>query len=774
MTISRSSIVILLLAAFLPGCANEQARKDGLALIDQGRYEEGLSKLEDAARKDPDNPAYRAAIRSGRELAVNRLLAAADAERAAGRADNASADYERVQTLDPGNAAAQSGLDRLARDRRHAAQVADAAAMLKKGNVDGAKEVLQQVLAEDPDDAGAQALRRQITDQAAKAQLAEPALMARFRRPINLQFRDANLKMVFEALARTSGINILLDKDVRPDLKTSLFVQGVSVEDTINLILMQNQLEKKVLSDNTVFIYPNTPAKLKEYQDLKVRSFHLVNADAKQIQTMLKTILKTRDIFVNEKTNSVIIRDTPDAVRLAEKMVADQDGADPEVMLEVEVLEVTRSALTNIGISYPDQLTLTATGGSSGTSGSGTSSSMTLHDLRHINDNRILVSPALAVGFNLHSDHSDVNILASPRIRVRSREKAKIMIGDRVPVITNAVTPVSTGTPVVTGSVQYLDVGLKVEVEPTINPDNVVAIKVNLDVSSIVDTVQNPQSGTVAYDIGTRNASTLLSLKDGETEVLAGLINDQDKRTINEVPLLGQVPILGRLFSTHNNDASKSEIVLSITPHIVRPMRQPQADEVEYWSGTDAMVRGSPVTLKPMGSIALSSSGGVGAPAGVPRALPAAPSATPPAPPAADAPMSLSWTGPNQARVGDRISLTLGSDSPQAIRSLGLLLNYDPSVLKAIEVKEGSLLKKADPAATFAKEIQQDQGQVQIDLSSQAAGAAPAAGTVFTVVFEVMAPSPQTEITLSRIEPAGTGGPLPVNAPKPFALTLAQ
>jgi general secretion pathway protein D len=756
---------ILLLAILLSGCAGEQIRKDGMALIDQGRYEEGLSKLEDGAHQYPEDISLRVALRSGRELAVNRLLGAADAERSAGRADEARADYRRVLGLDPKNAAAKNGIDAIERDKRHAAMVAEANDMFAKGNVDGAKELLRRVMDENPDNAGALALRRQIADLAAKAQLAEPALMARFRKPINLQFRDANLKMVFEALARTSGINILLDKDVRPDLKTSLFVKDVSVEDTIDLILMQNQLEKKVLSENTVFIYPNTPAKLKEYQDLKIRSFHLVNADAKQIQTMLKTILKTRDIFVNEKTNSVVIRDTPDAVRLAEKMVADQDGADPEVMLEVEVLEVTRSALTNIGIQYPDQLTLTATGGAASSSSS-TSSSMTLHDLRHLNENRLLVSPAQAIGFSLHSDRGDVNILASPRIRVRNNEKAKIMIGDRVPVITNAVTPVSTGTPVVTGSVQYLDVGLKVEVQPTINPDNVVAIKVNLDVSSIVDQVTNPQSGTVAYDIGTRNASTVLSLKDGETQVLAGLINNQDKHSINEIPLFGRVPILGRLFSTHNDDTSKSEIVLSITPHIVRPARVPEAGEVEYWSGTDAMVRGAPVTLKPMGSVALSSSGGAAASHYVPA--PHAPL------PAAAAPMSLSWTGPNQAKVGDHISLTLGSVSPQALKSLGLMVNYDPGVLKALEVKGGNLAKPGDAAASFSESIRQNLGQVEVGLTGPPTDGA-SAGTVLTVVFEVLAPSPQTQISVSRIEPAAASGrPIAVNAPAPFAITLAQ
>jgi general secretion pathway protein D len=324
--------------------------------------------------------------------------------------------------------------------------------------------------------------------------------------------------MVFEALSRTSGINVLLDKDVRPDIKVSIFVRDVSVEDAIDLILLQCQLEKKIVSDNTVFIYPNTPAKIKDYQDLKIRSFHLTNADPKQMLTMIKTLLKTKDIFIHEKTNSIVMRDTPDAIRLAEKMVVDQDMAEPEVMLEVEVLEVSTTRLQELGIKWPSSFTLSTP-----------ATAATLGQMRGLAGDDLVATP-LSASLNLKLEEGDTNVLASPRIRVRNREKAKIMIGSRVPVITNAVTPVATGSPVITGSVQYLDVGLKLEVEPDIHLDNEVVIKVGLDVSSIIKDVPNEKSGTLAYEVGTRNASTVLRLKDGETQILAGLISDEDRR----------------------------------------------------------------------------------------------------------------------------------------------------------------------------------------------------------------------------------------------------
>ena len=345
-------------AALLAGCAGQQLHQEGMALMAEGRAEEGLGKLAEASRAAPDNVSYRADLARSREQTVSRLLAAADSERAAGRPAVAQAVYERALALHPGNSRAVLGLEMLQMDGRHDAALNGAEALLKKRDTDGALSAVKQVLLENPKNGRAQRLQRKINEQVARETLAEPSLKAKFTKPVTLQFRDANLKMVFEALSRTSGINVLLDRDVKPDLKTSIFVKDVSVEDTINLILLQNQLEKKVISDNTVFIYPGTAAKLKEYQDLKIRSFHLTNADPKQMLTMIKTLLKTKDIFIHEKTNSIVMRDTPDAIRLAEKMVADQDIDQAEVMLEVEVLEVSTARLSELGIKWPGSLTL--------------------------------------------------------------------------------------------------------------------------------------------------------------------------------------------------------------------------------------------------------------------------------------------------------------------------------------------------------------------------------------------------------------------------------
>ena len=201
-------------------------------------------------------------------------------------------------------------------------------------------------------------------------------------------------------------------------------------------------------------------------------------------------------------------------------------------------------------------------------------------------------------------------MLASPRIRARNKEKAKIHIGDRLPVFTNSVTPLATGASVTTGSVQYLDVGLKLEVEPDIHPDAEVGIKISLEVSSAGAAVTNLVSGTSAFPISTRTAATVLRLKDGETQVLAGLIRDNETRSRIMIPGLGEVPGLGRLFSTRHSDNLKTEIVLSITPRIVGRTRLPEAQSVEFWSGTESSLRSMPAVLRQTGTVTLSSSSG--------------------------------------------------------------------------------------------------------------------------------------------------------------------
>ncbi|HXU41187.1 MAG TPA: secretin N-terminal domain-containing protein, partial [Burkholderiales bacterium] len=342
-------------------------------------------------------------------------------------------------------------------------------------------------------------------------------------------------------------------------------------------------------NENTVLIYPNTPQKARDYKDLVVRSFYLANADAKQTATMVRQLVKTRDLFVDEKLNLLVVRDTPEAVRIVEKLIASQDLAEPEVMIEVEVLEVSHNTLEKLGIDWPSQVAAGVIGAG------GVPGQITGKELSGFNSGlvRITVSDPL-IALNLRQQAGRTNILANPRIRARSREKARIHIGDKVPVITT--TAGATGF--VSESVNYLDVGLKLEVEPQVYLEDDVGIKVGLEVSS-VGAQTKTSSGTVAYTVATRNTATTLRLRDGETQILAGLISDEDRRSASQVPGLSKLPVLGRLFKSTDDNVTKTEIVLLMTPRVVRNIERPSARIEHFSSGTDAEVGGAGPALPP-------------------------------------------------------------------------------------------------------------------------------------------------------------------------------
>jgi general secretion pathway protein D len=304
----------------------------------------------------------------------------------------------------------------------------------------------------------------------------------------------------------------------------------------------------------------------------------------KQTANMIRTLVKTRDIFIDEKLNLLIIKDTPNAIRLAERLIAAQDLAEPEVMLEVEVLEIGSNKLLELGVRFPDSLAVSLVGAA------GTPGTITLPEWQNRSSQLVSLSftnPLFLL--NLRQTDGSTNVLANPRIRVKNRGKARVHIGDRVPVIT---TTAAASGGFVSESVTYLDVGLKLEVEPVIHLDDEVAINVALEVSNIAREIRSATSasstGTLTYQIGTRTASTSLRLRDGETQVLAGLISDEDRRTANRVPGIGEFPVVGRLFSSTRDSVTKTEIVLLITPRLVRTLARPDARSLEFAAGTEA------------------------------------------------------------------------------------------------------------------------------------------------------------------------------------------
>jgi general secretion pathway protein D len=575
-------LAALLAVLALAGCAAQRAYREANDLMAHDAVEAGLVKYREALAADPANAVYKLAYLRARDGATVRLLEQADRALADGRALQAQQDYRRVLSFSPANDRALAGLRQVEAAQRREATMSGAREAFARKEYEQARQKLERILTEQPEHPGALALMEKVK-AATAVPAAETALAMAYRKPISLEFREAPIRQVFEVIARHSGLNFVFDKDVRPDVRTSIFLKDSTVEAAIYFLLMTNQLERQVMDRNTILIYPNVPAKQKEYQETTVKTFYLANAEAKSVANSIKTILRSRDIVVDEKLNLVILRDSPDAVKLASRMVALLDVAEPEVMLDVEVMEVQRSRVTDLGVVWPTSLSLAPLSSAEG-------APLTIDQLRGLRGATIGVG-GVAGAVNAHTQDGESNMLANPRIRVRNKEKAKVVIGEKLPVITTTISPGVGGF--ASESVTYAEVGLTLNVEPTIQLDNEVAIRISLEVSNVVDSAIT-KSGSTVYRLGNRSASTLLQLKDGENQVLAGLIRNDDRTSGSRLPILGDLPLLGRLFGTTNDSSGKTEIVLSITPHLVRNIQRPPAEESEFSAGTDATFRRRP------------------------------------------------------------------------------------------------------------------------------------------------------------------------------------
>ncbi|WP_341922217.1 secretin N-terminal domain-containing protein [Polaromonas sp. YR568] len=588
-------ILVAALPIVLAGCASYQNLK-GKTEIVLDQPEDGVQSLGSAAQKAPRNPEYQVDYLTQRDKYAKEFLAQADAFRLDGKLAEARAEYERVLRLDAGNARATQGLIQLQQDARHEKVLIEGERLLEQGKHDAALERASQVLESNAKSRRALKLKDAALNAKTERQIAQDKARAArsiLDAPVTLQFRDATLRIAFEAISKSTGMNILFDREVKQEAKVTIFVRDISVIDAIDLILLQNQLDKRIVNTNTLLIYPATASKQAEYEDLTIRSFRVTNTDIKYLSNMVKSMLKLKEVAADEKTGVLVIRDTPERLRLAEKLIAVHDMPDPEIMLEVQVLEVSRSRNSNIGIKPPGSFTVTTPGT--------TAAPLTLGQLNNLTSNDLLVSP-LSATLNFKLEDTDTKILASPRIRARNKEKAKIMIGDRVPTVTNSVTPISTGSAVVTGNVSYQDVGLKLEFESQVYGNSEVGIKINLEVSNIAKEFTDSNGGR-SYQIGTRNASTNLRLKDGETQVLGGLISDQDRNTASLIPGLGHLPIIGRLFGNNDGSDTRSEIVLAVTPRIIRDVPVASLESREIFSGTANMVRERPILADPVGEL---------------------------------------------------------------------------------------------------------------------------------------------------------------------------
>ncbi|MGE0097849.1 MAG: cohesin domain-containing protein [Hydrogenophaga sp.] len=728
------------------GCAQQLIRDEASAKLRQGQYESAIQTLQDGVAQYPESVTLRTGLVAARSDAVARLVAQSAQERMGGQLDAAAATLKRAGELDPGNPRVAELQADLLHDRRAQAVLQTARQYIAAGDKAAALAALQAALVDLPRHAGLQALKRQLDAERLAGAGAGYHLALTETRPISLDFRNAPLSLLLEALRDGSGISFVIDRDVPMDQRASVFIRTARVDDAIDLVLGAFQLSRRIVNARTVLVYPNTPEKHRQHREQVVRVFHLAHAEAKTTATLLQNMLRIQPPFVDERANLIALREPPEIMALAERLVAVHDQGEAEVMLEVEVLEVKTSRLTELGINFPNSFSLTplAAQGQTG---------LTVDSFRSLDSSRVGLTVA-GLMVNLRREVGDFHTLANPRIRTRTKQKATILIGDKVPVITT--TAGSNGF--VSENVSYLDVGLKLDVEPTVSPDDEVNIKLGLEVSALAGEVRTT-GGSVAYQIGTRNANTTLRLRDGETQVLGGLISNEDRSSANRVPGLGDLPIAGRLFSSQKDDSRRTELVLAITPRILRGAPRPDTDQAVMWVGTENFTRPRPPPLAAAQSVAVARPGADASPAG---------------PSAGVEPtqgLRVSVKGPEQLKVGDVFTLALHATSGEPLKGMPMDLRYSARTLEVMDVAEGAYFKQSPAPSSFTHAVNAGEGRISIGLLSNAEHGVSGEGDVVLLRFKVLEAG-VAELAFQKFDPIRVNAAMTPSKPTGWSMKI--
>ncbi|WP_158218451.1 cohesin domain-containing protein [Roseateles puraquae] len=772
----RRLITVGLCALMVTGCALDQ-RQRRLAedAIAEGRLEEGMSDLARARSQRPDSVTLKVGELSLRTQLIGELIDKARAAESVGRFQEASETLQRALALEPANSRVQERLASLALAVTQKEKLDQVESLASAGRSAQALALAEQALRDTPAHAGLLAAQRGLRAKQREQEIASSQSSLAEKRPISLDFRDASLRTVLDVVSRNSGLNFVLDPAVKPEIRVTVFLKNTPVEEALDLLVNTHQLAKKVLDSKTVLIYPATPEKQKEHQEQVVRVFYLANADVRAASNFLKAMLRVKDPYVDEKSNVLALRDSKENIVLAEKLLAVFDANEPEVLLDVEVLEVTTNRLLQLGVSPPTTFSLTplpttpiTTGQTNSGSSGSTATGITLYDLLRNLDSRHVQASIGGIAVNAKSSTGDVTTLANPKLRARNREKASVMIGDKIPVVTSTI---GTGG-FVSESISYQDVGLKLNVEPTIFPNDEVAIKMALEVSTLGAAVKS-SGGSTAYQISTRNATTVLRLKDGETQLLAGLLSRNRESSKTGWPGLSEIPVLGRLFADHQDVNNQTELVLAVTPRVLRNVRQPLAHEAETWVGTELSPR-----LRPYGGFNVAPSAEEAPPkasaqqsteprkAGSPR-----PSTSAGEPMTPGGVFKLQLAGPAQVKSGQTFDVQLTLEASSPMRGLPAEVSFDTTRFGFVDAVEEPFFKQGDAETKFSKTIDANAGRVTLGVIRIQATGAQGQGKVATLRFKALEPSDSAEIRVTRATPLSLDAPAPAQ-PLPAPLVV--
>jgi general secretion pathway protein D len=415
-----------------------------------------------------------------------------------------------------------------------------------------------------------------------------PQLSPSSDQPISLSFpHETPVKEIYKALGNAFGINILFDQAVKDD-RIAIELKDVTAQQALERLMQAANHFYKALDEHTIIVVPDNPQARRDYEDLVIRTFYLSNGDAEQVTNVVRTMIEARNVFPLKALNAITIRDTADKVRIAEKIIEANDKAKAEVVVDVELLQIDLDKLRDVGAVVAGLSgTVSATPQTTDTAGNPVAAPpANLDFLRGIKSANLTFNIP-TVQYGLIKSVGNTETLANPELRISEGEKATLHIGQRVPVpVTTFVTGVQSGTQgsLPATSFQYQDVGIKVSIEPRVHHNGEVTLKLTVEVSDIAAAA----SADAPPSFNTRTIEATIRLKDGETNFLAGLIQETELTSSNKTPFLGDIPILGRLFTKDHATRHRTDLMLTMTPHIVRMPDITEDDLAPMWVGTQS------------------------------------------------------------------------------------------------------------------------------------------------------------------------------------------
>ena len=708
-------------------------------------YDAAFSDYQKAYAKAPKDLQYRAALYRVRVNASGAHMTKGQKLLSAGDDTGALTEFLHAAEIDPGNESAQQAIARLRKKNGEMAPASETSIAVPAGKD------------EELDTMGPPATLRPLSNE-----------------PLTLHIQE-DAKVVYQAIGKAAGVNVLFDPEYTSK-RIQVDLNNVSLLDALRIVGTISNTFWRPVTSNTLFVAANTRARHTELDEQAVQTFYLTNAwqqnDLTDVQTAIRNVLPNAKVYAVASQNAIVMRATPDELLLAEKLINDLDKARPEVIVDIAVLEVSKNWEKTLGIAWPSSVGValqspSSTSSSTSTSTSSTTTSPTLYELAHLKASNFAVTVGSATA-NLLLTDTNTKILQNPRIRATDAQKATMKIGSKIPIATGSYQT-GAATAVVSSLVntqfQYQDVGVNIEMTPTVHFDRDVTLKIKIEVTSQSGSVTI--SGVTEPIISQRVVDQVIRLREGEASILGGIQNKQDTSSSNGIPGLSSIPILKYIFGSKDHTISDDELVFLVVPHIVRSQSLDQVNlrTIDTGEGTSIQLRhttdeltnpnpgsspakGTPQPPRPQSSMGTipSQSAANAAPTAIAQLrqaaetngnVSAAPAVQPPAPlPAATINFALS-PQPGPVAPGATFQLSVVLNGGTDISAVPLQISYNPATLSLLNVDNGSYLNHDGQAVAL---VHRDDGPGTININaSRPPGAAGVSGNGVVCVLTFQA-----------------------------------